>query len=75
MPTGQPDFYDLNPSDVQSRVDRIIREAMEAGEFEGLAGEGAPIPGAGSVDDEMWWVRSWLRRNRSEGDQAASSSS
>jgi hypothetical protein len=75
MPTGQPDFYDLNPSDVEPRVDRIIREAMEAGEFDRLAGEGAPIPGAGSVDDEMWWVRSWLKRNRSEGDQRASSSS
>jgi hypothetical protein len=75
MPTGQPDFYDLSPSDVETHVDRIIREAMEAGEFDSLPGEGTPIPGAGSVDDEMWWVRSWLKRNRSEGDQPASSSS
>jgi hypothetical protein len=75
MPTGQPDSYDPSLSDVESHVDRIIREAMEAGEFEDLAGEGAPIPGAGSVDDEMWWVRSWLKRNRPEGDQPGSSSS
>lgn len=75
MPTGQPDFYDLSPSDVEPRVDRIIREAMEAGEFDSLAGEGAPIPGAGSVDDEMWWVRSWLKRNLPEGNQPESNSS
>ncbi len=64
MPTGQPDFYDLSPSDVETYADRIIREAMESGEFSNLAGQGKPIPGAGTVDDELWWVRSWIERNR-----------
>lgn len=47
----------------ESNVDRIVREAMERGEFDGLPGEGKPIPGAGQKDDEFWWVRRWLRRN------------
>lgn len=47
----------------ESHVDRVIREAMEAGEFDDLPGTGKPIPGAGTVDDDLWWVRSWIRRN------------
>jgi Domain of unknown function (DUF1992) len=43
--------------------ERLIREAIEAGEFDDLPGEGKPLPGAGRPDDELWWVRSWLRRN------------
>lgn len=49
---------------VRARAERIIRKAMEAGEFDDLPGTGKPIPGAGTVDDELWWVRSWLRRNQ-----------
>ncbi|HIE21076.1 MAG TPA: DUF1992 domain-containing protein [Acidimicrobiia bacterium] len=37
---------------------------MEAGEFDDLPGEGEPLPGAGTPDDEYWWVRKWLERNR-----------
>lgn len=37
---------------------------MEAGEFDDLAGFGKPIPGAGRVDDDLWWIRSWVKRNR-----------
>lgn len=43
--------------------ERLIREAIEAGEFDDLPGQGKPIPGAGTSDDELWWVRRWLRRN------------
>lgn len=73
MPTGQPDSDDY---DVRSAhyVDRIIREAMEAGDFEDLPGAGKPIPGAGRFDDETWWVRSWLERNRDPDDQDSTSS-
>ncbi len=42
----------------------MIREAIEKGEFDDLPGEGSPIPGAGRVDDELWWVRRWVKRNR-----------
>ncbi len=45
-------------------VDRVIREAMERGEFDDLPGKGEPIPGAGTVDTEGWWIRSWVERNR-----------
>ena len=40
----------------ESLPERLIREAIEAGEFDDLPGEGEPIPGAGTVDDELWWV-------------------
>lgn len=43
--------------------ERLIREAIEAGEFDNLPGEGKPIPDAGTKDDELWWVRGWLKRN------------
>jgi hypothetical protein len=43
-------------------VERQIREAAERGEFDNLPGAGKPIPGAGSGDDELWWVKDFLRR-------------
>ncbi len=49
----------------ESHVDRLIREAKERGDFDDLPGTGKPIPGAGIKDDEMWWVRRWLKRNLS----------
>lgn len=45
-------------------AERLIEEAIEAGEFGDLPGAGKPIPGAGRVDDEYWWVREWVKRNR-----------
>jgi hypothetical protein len=54
---------------METTADRIVREAMEAGEFDDLPGTGKPIPGKGTVDDDMWWVRSWLERNREPDDQ------
>jgi Domain of unknown function (DUF1992) len=40
----------------ESAVDRQIREAQEAGEFDRLPGLGRPLPGAGGEYDEDWWV-------------------
>jgi hypothetical protein len=48
---------------MESVVERRIREAMEAGEFDQLPGVGAPLPGAGTRDDALWWVRGWMKRN------------
>lgn len=45
-------------------AERVIREAMEAGEFDALPGAGKPIPGAGERDDALWWVRRWVARIR-----------
>jgi len=57
MPTGSPDPR-------QHPVERAIREAIDAGEFDDLEGVGKPIPGAGTIDDDLWWVRRWVQRNR-----------
>lgn len=48
----------------ESLSERLIREAMEAGEFDDLPGQGMPIPGAGTPDEDTWWVRNWLERNQ-----------
>lgn len=50
----------------ESFVERIIRQAIERGEFENLPGTGRPIPGAGRPDPEDWWIRNWVRRNRDD---------
>lgn len=67
MPAGQPDS-------IESYADRLIREAMTAGEFKDPPGSGEPIPGAGTRDDAGWWIRRWLDRNRESDDQESSSS-
>ncbi|MBA3338702.1 MAG: DUF1992 domain-containing protein [Geodermatophilaceae bacterium] len=45
-------------------VDRAIREAEEQGSFADLPGFGKPIPGAGKPDDELWWVKAKLEREK-----------
>lgn len=57
MPAGHPDS-------IEPYADRLIREAMEAGRFDDLAGTGEPLPGAGRQDDAGWWIRGWLARHR-----------
>src|SRR3954452_4343354 len=44
----------------ESLVERRIREAQEAGAFDGLPGAGRPLPRG--RDDENWWLRSYLER-------------
>jgi hypothetical protein len=48
--------------DFDSWVDQQIREATERGEFDNLPGKGKPLTGLDQPNDEMWWVRGWLRR-------------
>ncbi|MFE7416503.1 DUF1992 domain-containing protein [Rhodococcus sp. NPDC057529] len=45
----------------ESWIDKQIRLAQERGDFDDLPGAGNPIP-AGDVDDELWWVKNYLRR-------------
>jgi len=73
MPTGPPDSHPSHLGEFETTADRIVREAMEAGHFDDLPGAGKPIAGAGNVDDELWWVRSWMERNRDPEAQAPSS--
>ena len=46
----------------ESWVDAQIREARERGEFDNLAGAGKPLASIDGHDDEMWWVKQWLKR-------------
>lgn len=46
----------------ESWVDKQIREATDRGEFDNLPGTGKPIPGYGRPDDELWWVKDYVRR-------------
>jgi hypothetical protein len=45
-------------------VERQIREATERGEFDNLPGQGQPIPGLTGRDDEDWWVKGFLEREK-----------
>jgi hypothetical protein len=45
-------------------VDRQIREAIERGEFDNVPGHGKPIKGLNGRDDENWWVKAYLERER-----------
>lgn len=41
----------------ESWTERAIREGMEQGQFDNLAGQGRPIDGLGEPHDELWWVK------------------
>ncbi len=56
-------------------VDRLIREAMESGDFDDLPGAGKPLPGVGAADDEYWWLRDWVKRNQIKPDQPSQKTS
>jgi Domain of unknown function (DUF1992) len=43
-------------------VERQIREAREAGEFDRLQGAGRPLPGLDDPPDELWWIKEKMRR-------------
>jgi hypothetical protein len=45
-------------------VERQIREATERGEFDNLPGVGQPIPGLNGRDDEDWWLKGLLEREK-----------
>jgi hypothetical protein len=47
-------------------VDKQIRLARERGDFDNLPGEGKPLP-RGS-DDELWWVKNYVRREGLSGE-------
>ncbi|MEA1902472.1 MAG: DUF1992 domain-containing protein [Actinomycetota bacterium] len=64
----------MNSEPQETHVDRLIREAIEKGEFDDLPGEGKPLPGAGTHDDALWWVRGWVKRNREDSDDSAAES-
>jgi hypothetical protein len=46
----------------ESLIEQQIRRAQERGEFDNLPGLGKPLPDRGEQDDELWWVKGYLRR-------------
>ncbi len=48
----------------ESFVEEQIRQAYEAGEFDHLPGFGKPIPALDGPDDELWWIKELLARER-----------
>jgi hypothetical protein len=56
----------MRPS-YESPVDREIREAQERGEFDNLPGAGKPLPGYGQADDEDWWIKGLVQREKITG--------
>ncbi len=45
-------------------IERVIREAQEAGQLDVAAGAGKPIPGLSRPYDPAWWARNWIARER-----------
>jgi hypothetical protein len=45
-------------------VERLIREAQERGEFDDLPGAGRPLPSFEGQDDENWWIRGLIEREK-----------
>jgi hypothetical protein len=46
----------------ESLIEQQIRLAQERGDFDDLPGSGKPLPDRGEREDELWWVRDYLRR-------------
>lgn len=46
----------------ESWIDTQIRDARAQGAFDNLPGAGEPLEGLDAPHDEMWWVRSFLKR-------------
>ena len=55
---------DLSERGVLLLAENRIRYAMERGEFDGLEGEGRPLPDLDEPYDPNWWIRKWMRRER-----------
>ena len=48
----------------EPRIERLIREASEEGEFDDLPGSGKPIRQLGRPYAPTWWAQAWVDRER-----------
>jgi hypothetical protein len=49
-------------------IERVIREAQEAGKFDNVAGAGEPIKDLSQPYDPAWWARRWMVSERERED-------
>lgn len=56
------------PGRRESLVEEQIREAVERGDFDNLPGKGKPLPGLDGPDDDLWWVKGYIRREGLSGE-------
>lgn len=56
-----PSQSDLMARALETVSENGIREAEIDGRFEGLPGEGLPIPGIDEPYDPDWWIKSWFK--------------
>ena len=57
------------PDRYESAVEKAIREAQERGQFDNLPTSGKPLPGLDGPDDDLWWVRNYVRREGLSGEE------
>jgi hypothetical protein len=50
------------PEARETIVERRIRLAIEAGEFDNLPGAGEPLADLNGTYEPTWWVRRWMER-------------
>jgi hypothetical protein len=50
------------PQPTETLAERLIRQAIEAGEFDNLPGAGEPLPDLKGTYEPTWWVRKWMDR-------------
>jgi hypothetical protein len=55
MTPGEPQLY-------ESWIERQLREAVERGEFDDLAGAGEPLAVLNEPYEPTWWVKRWIER-------------
>jgi hypothetical protein len=46
----------------ESLIERRIREAIERGDLDDLPGAGKPIADLDQPEDELSWLRRWMKR-------------
>jgi len=49
-------------------IERVIREAQEAGRFDNVTGTGKPIKDLSQPYDPAWWARRWMASERERED-------
>jgi hypothetical protein len=50
------------PARYESLIDQQIRMAAERGDFDDLPEMGKPLPGRGTQDGDLWWLKEYVRR-------------